>query len=50
MGAGTQTSETGMARGRSPALRGAPDVIAEGYVSLMLGKWLEKWRGGRASM
>ncbi|CAF9941432.1 MAG: hypothetical protein ALECFALPRED_009109 [Alectoria fallacina] len=50
VGAGTQTFETGMARGKSLALRGAPDVIAEGYVSVMLEKWLEKWIGGRASM
>lgn len=50
VGAGTQTFETGMARGKSLALRGAPDVIAEGYVSVMLGKWLEKWTAGRASM
>ena len=46
VGAETQTFETGMAQGKSRALRGAPDVIAEGYVSMMLGKWLEKWIGG----
>ena len=46
VGAVTQTFETGVARGKSPALQGAPDVIAEGYVAVMLGKWLAKWIGG----
>ena len=41
---GGQMFETAVARGRSPALRGAPDVLAEDYVQAMMAAWMEKWR------
>ncbi len=42
---GFQTFDTTMARGKSAALRGAPDIIADGYVEVMLRGWLGMWRG-----
>lgn len=38
-----QIFDTAMARGKSPALCSAPDVIEEGYVPVMLRAWMEKW-------
>lgn len=39
------TFDTAAARAKSPALRRAPDIIAEGYVAVMVGAWMEKWMG-----
>lgn len=44
-GGGFHTFDTTMARGKSAALRGAPDIIADGYVEVMLRGWLGMWRG-----
>lgn len=42
---GDQTFDTARARGKSPALRSAPNIIAEGYVPIILKAWMEKWTG-----
>ena len=40
---GIQTFDTARARVKSPALRSAPNIIAEGYVPIILKAWMEKW-------